>query len=232
MVKYIAGDIMANILIVDDDENIRELLDLYLKNAGFDTILCTDAGSALSRLEAGGADIALLDVMLPDIKGFELCKSIKERFDLPVIMITARDMLHDKIQGFNSGADDYIVKPFEPAEVIARVNARLRKPRKSAAPALSTGSITVDIDKYEVRKNGEAVDLKPKEIQLFHYLLLNKNLVLSRETLLQNVWNYDFAGDTRTVDVHINTLRQKLLEGETGWDIKTVWGVGYKLEST
>lgn len=223
---------MASIIIVDDDENIRELLELYLNNAGFDTCCCCDAKEAIERLEAGKFDLALLDVMLPDTKGFELCRSVKERYDIPVIMVTARDMLRDKIQGFNSGADDYIVKPFEPAEVIARINARLRKPKKAQVSSLSIGDITVDIDTYVVRKNGEPVELKPKEIQLLHYLLLNRDIVLSRETLLQRVWNYDFAGDTRTVDVHINTLRQKLVDEKSGWDIKTVWGVGYKLESS
>ena len=178
-------------------------------------------------------DLVLLDVMLPDMGGFDLCRAIKERQDIPVVMITARDMLNDKIRGFNSGADDYIVKPFEPAEVIARVNARLRKPKQEKEPGadtLSIGSVTVDLNAYDVRKRGVPVDLKPKEVQLLHFLLRNKNIVLSRDTLLQKVWNYEFAGDTRTVDVHINTLRQKLLDENEPWDIKTVWGVGYKLE--
>lgn len=224
---------MSNILVIDDDDNIRELLELYLKNAGFEVSSCPDAKSGLEKLETGGADLALLDVMLPDIKGFDLCRTIKERFDIPVIMITARDMLRDKIQGFNSGADDYIVKPFEPAEVIARINARLRKPEKKAdKKLLSIGNVTVDLKAYLVKKGGVTVDLKPKEIQLFHFLLLNKNIVFSRETLLMKVWNYDIAGDTRTVDVHIKTLRKKLVDPDSGWDIKTIWGVGYKIEET
>lgn len=223
---------MPNILVIDDDDNIRELLELYLKNAGFNVISCPDAKSGLKSLETGKADLALLDVMLPDIKGFDLCRTIKERYGLPVIMITARDMLRDKIQGFNSGADDYIVKPFEPEEVIARINARLRKPVKEKKTGLSIGNVTVDLKTYVVRKNGKPVDLKPKEIQLFHFLLQNKNIVFSREVLLQKVWNYDIAGDTRTVDVHIKTLRKKLVDEDSGWDIKTVWGVGYKIENT
>ncbi len=221
---------MAKILVVDDDENIRELLDLYLKNAGFDTDTCGDATGMQKLLLSGGYDLVLLDVMLPDAKGFDLCRSIKENRDIPVIMITARDMLKDKIQGFNSGADDYIVKPFEPAEVIARINARLRKAVMNKDDLLRIGNITVDMSTYEVRKNGTSVDLKPKEIQLLHFLILNRNIVFSRDTLLLKVWNYEFAGDTRTVDVHIKSLRKKLLDGETDWDIKTVWGVGYKLE--
>lgn len=221
------------ILIVDDDKNICELLELYLLNAGFETDICNDAHTALDKLLANVYDVILLDVMLPDMKGYELCRAIKEKKDIPVIMITARDMLKDKIQGFNCGADDYIVKPFEPAEVIARINARLRKPKeKDSKPnnALEIGKITVNIDAYEVRKNGKHVDLKPKEVQLLYFLLLNKNIVLSRDTLLNKVWNYEFTGDTRTVDVHIKTLRKKLLDDDDTWDIITVWGVGYKLE--
>ena len=220
------------ILIVDDDENIRELLKLYIENAGFETDTCGDARHADNMLGQGGFDLVLLDVMLPDAMGFDLCRSIKLTYGLPVIMITARDMLNDKIAGFNSGADDYIIKPFEPAEVIARVNARLRgtPDRKETDGLLSVGDITVDMNTYEVRKKGIRVNLKPKEIQLLYFLLRNKNIVFSRDTLLQRVWNYEFAGDTRTVDVHIKTLRKHLIDEGSGWDIKTVWGVGYKLE--
>ena len=194
------------VLVVDDDRHICELLELYLMNAGFETALCSDARCALDMLRTESFDLVLLDVMLPDMGGFELCRAVKERQDIPVVMITARDMLNDKIRGFNSGADDYIVKPFEPAEVIARVNARLRRPGREKAPddtALSIGNVTVDLKAYDVRKGGVPVDLKPKEVQLLHYLLRNKNIVLSRDTLLQKVWNYEFTGDTRTVDVHV-----------------------------
>lgn len=224
---------MHKILIVDDDKNICELLELYLLNAGFQVDSSNDAKSAQERLRTACYDLVLLDVMLPDIKGYDLCQSIKNESDLPVIMITARDMLRDKIQGFNHGADDYIVKPFEPAEVIARINARLRKPlnqRKRTTDILSIGNITVDIKAYEVRKEGKRIDLKPKEVELLHFLLRNKNIVFSRDTLLQKVWNYEFSGDTRTVDVHIKTLRKKLIDEDAGWNIGTIWGVGYKLE--
>jgi DNA-binding response OmpR family regulator len=221
------------ILIVDDDRHICELLELYLVSAGFEATMCGDAHCAQEKLRSETFDLVLLDVMLPDMGGFDLCRAIKQRQDIPVVMITARDMLNDKIRGFNSGADDYIVKPFEPAEVIARVQARLRKPKQEPAESgdmLSIGSITVNLKAYEVRKAGVPVDLKPREVQLLHFMLRNRNIVLSRDTLLQKVWNYEFAGDTRTVDVHINTLRQKLLDDHEPWDIKTVWGVGYKLE--
>jgi DNA-binding response OmpR family regulator len=221
---------MPKILIVDDDDNICELLTLYLSSAGFETTSCKNADSALKTIQTESFDAALLDVMLPDMQGYDLCRKIKESYTLPVLMITARDMLADKIKGFNSGADDYIVKPFEPAEVIARINARLRGVSRDRSGVLVIGNITVDMDTYEVIKDGTPVDLKPKEIQLLHFLILNKNIVFSRDTLLQKVWNYEFAGDTRTVDVHIKTLRQKLISPGSAWDIKTVWGVGYKLE--
>ncbi|MDD5016862.1 MAG: response regulator transcription factor [Eubacteriales bacterium] len=218
------------ILIIDDDKNICELLELYLQNAGFGAESCNDGRSAMDCLIKQPFDLVLLDVMLPDMTGYALCRAIKEKKDLPVIMITARDMLKDKIQGFNVGADDYIIKPFEPAEVIARINARLRGQSGDKSGTLAIGDLTVNIDAYEVRKNGVRVDLKPKEVQLLYFLLRNRNIVFSRDTLLQKVWDYEFAGDTRTVDVHIKTLRQKLIDDGAGWDIKTVWGVGYKLE--
>ena len=219
------------ILIVDDDENICSLLKLYLENAGFATQTCLSGRSATAQLDSGVFDLILLDVMLPDITGFDLCRTIKETIGLPVILITARDMLNDKIQGFNFGADDYIIKPFEPAEVVARIKARLRS-TENAGPGsvLVIGNVTVDLNAYEVRKNGRRVGLKPKEIQLLYFLLRNKNVVFSREMLLKRVWKYSYTGDTRTVDVHIRTLRQKLWEEDDGWDIKTVWGVGYKIE--
>ena len=219
---------MKKILIVDDDHNICELLTLYLQNAGFEALSCGDGQSATDILSDQPIDLVLLDVMLPDTVGYDLCRAIKQKKDLPIIMITARDMLKDKIQGFNYGADDYIVKPFEPAEVIARINARL--PKQSTTNTLAVGNVTVNIDAYEVKKNGVRIALKPKEVQLFHFLLLNRNIVMSRDKLLQKVWDYDYAGDTRTVDVHIKTLRHKLIDTDAAWDIKTIWGVGYKLE--
>lgn len=223
----------AKILIVDDDRNICELLELYLKNAGYETLVCGKAESAMQILGEENVDLVLLDVMLPDGRGFDVCRAIKRKADIPVVMVTALDMLHDKILGFNSGADDYIVKPFEPAEVVARVNARLRKPPAREEKKVDTvriGGVSVDMVKYEVIKNGRPVELKPKEVQLLYFLINNKNVVLSRDTLLQKVWNYDFSGDTRTVDVHIKSLRQKLGEEDPSFRIKTVWGVGYKLE--
>ncbi|MCX7748039.1 MAG: response regulator transcription factor [Clostridia bacterium] len=221
------------ILIVDDDKNICELLDLYLSNEGFSLAFAHDGSAALNAIKEDKVDLVLLDVMLPVINGWEVCKIIRKSSQIPIVMLTARDMVEDKVQGFEYGADDYIVKPFEPREVIARIKARL----KGAVPqsikkdgVIHADNIIVDINKYEVLKNNEVVELKPKEIQLLFFLLNNKNIVFSRDQLLEKVWDYDFMGDTRTVDVHVKRLREKLEGPDTSFSIKTVWGVGYKLE--
>ena len=221
------------ILVVDDDKNICELLSLYLTNAGFSLFFCHDGSSALSMLKEKKIDLILLDIMLPVINGWEVCRVIRHTSSIPIIMLTARDMLEDKIQGFDIGADDYIVKPFEPKEVIVRIKARLKE--KNADPEradgiLKTEDIVVDINKYEVWQGDKLVDLKPKEVQLLYFLLNNKNIVFSRDQLLDKVWNYEFMVDTRTVDVHIKRLREKLGDNNPSWSIKTLRGVGYKLE--
>lgn len=220
------------VLVVDDDKNICELLELYLANAGFSRLFCHDGSSALNLLRENKVDLVLLDIMLPLINGWEVCKIIRRTSTVPIIMITARDMLEDKIQGFDLGADDYIVKPFEPQEVIARIKARLKE-HKQENPAregiLETKDLIVDINKYEVWDQGRSLDLKPKEVQLLYFLVNNKNLVFSRDQLLEKVWNYDVMVDTRTVDVHIKRLREKLGEYNAS-SIKTIRGVGYKFE--
>lgn len=220
------------VLVVDDDKNICELLELYLANAGFSRLFCHDGSSALNLLRENKVDLVLLDIMLPLINGWEVCKIIRRTSTVPIIMITARDMLEDKIQGFDLGADDYIVKPFEPQEVIARIKARLKE-HKQENPAregvLETKDLIVDINKYEVWDQGRSLDLKPKEVQLLYFLVNNKNLVFSRDQLLEKVWNYDVMVDTRTVDVHIKRLREKLGKYNAS-SIKTIRGVGYKFE--
>jgi len=232
---------LSNILVVDDDKNICQLLELYLTDAGYTLTFAHDGSQALDLLKKTQIDLVILDIMLPMINGWEVCKMIRQISSVPVIMLTARDLVADKIQGFELGADDYIVKPFEPREVVARVKARLKsagpceKSPKQSWPhpdqTLRTGNVEVDIDRYEVRLAGRKVDLKPKEIQLLYYLLRNKNLVLTREQLLEKVWDYSFEGDTRTVDVHINRLREKLEGTAASCRIRTIWGVGYKLET-
>ncbi|EGW41619.1 response regulator transcription factor [Desulfosporosinus sp. OT] len=221
------------ILVVDDDRNICELLNLYLTNAGFRLLFCHDGSSALSILKEQKVDLILLDIMLPVINGWEVCRIIRCTSAIPIIMLTARDMLEDKIQGFDIGADDYIVKPFEPKEVIARIKARLKENKadpERVEGILKLGDIIVDIHKYEVWQGDQLIDLKPKEVQLFYFLLNNKNIVFSRDQLLEKVWNYDVIVDTRTVDVHIKRLRENFGDKNPSWSIKTLRGVGYKLE--
>lgn len=221
------------ILVVDDDKNICELLNLYLSDAGFSLLFCHDGSSALNIMKEEEIDLVLLDLMLPLINGWEVCKIIRRTSSIPIIMLTARDMLEDKIQGFDLGADDYIIKPFEPKEVIVRIKARLKENKvepERVEGILKIVDMVVDINKYEVWQGDSLIDLKPKEVQLLYFLLNNKNIVFSRDQLLDKVWNYDFMVDTRTVDVHIKRLREKLGDNNTYWSIKTLRGVGYKLE--
>jgi len=222
-----------NILVVDDDANICELINLYLSNEGYRLVFCHDGSSALDKMKNEAVDLVLLDVMLPVINGWEVCRLIRQQSQVPIIFLTARDMVEDKVQGFELGADDYLVKPFEPRELVARVKTRLKENTPVNKPGddmIRTRNLTVDINSYEVKLNGRSVDLKPKEIQLLHFLLRNKNIVFSREKLLEKVWDYTIEGDTRTVDVHINRLREKLEDKSNTFKIKTVWGVGYKME--
>ncbi|MEI8216284.1 MAG: response regulator transcription factor [Eubacteriales bacterium] len=224
----------GKILIVDDDKNICKLIEIYLNHEGYETVCCHDGSAALDIVKEGNYDLVLLDLMIPIINGSEVCRIIKAEMDIPIIMVTARDLVDDKVNGFNAGADDYIVKPFEPKELVARVKARL-KPHSSTTEENTSGVLSIDnlwvnIDKYEVKINGELVSLKPKEIQLLHYLLANKNIVFNRDQLLQKVWDYAYSGETRTVDVHIKRLRDKLGNSSEKWELKTIWGVGYKFE--
>lgn len=226
-------DKRSKILIADDDKNICEILDLYLTNEGYSLTFCHDGSCALDQFKREEYDLVMLDVMMPVINGWEVCKIIRKTSSVPVIMITARDMVDDKVQGFEIGADDYIVKPFEPREVVARVKARLRQHGAASFKnenLLTIGNLLVDLNKYEVSISGKKVELKPKELQLLFFLVNNRNIVFSRDQLLEKVWGYDFVGDTRTVDVHIKSLRQKIQSPDSGWDIVTIWGVGYKFE--
>lgn len=223
------------ILVVDDDENICRLLKMYLDNEGFKVFIANDGAKALEFFEKEDIDLIILDIMLPVMNGWEVCRAVRKTSAVPIIMLTARDMLEDKLQGFDYGADDYMVKPFETKELVARVKVRLReKPEadeeNGSKPVLATGNLQVDLGRYQVRLGEEVVELKPKEIQLLYFLLQHKNMVFSREQLLEKVWGYSYYGDTRTVDVHVKRLREKLEKPENTWQIKTVWGVGYKLE--
>ncbi len=223
----------GKVLIVDDDLNICELLRLYLASQGYDTAFAHDGSTALTLFKDYNPDIVILDVMLPIIGGWDVCRMIRRESDVPIIMLTARDATEDKITGLDAGADDYVVKPFDPPEVVARVRAQLRR-KKGSQPSggqqVVINDLVVDLERYDVRWRGEPIDLKPKEIQLLYFLLTNRNRVFTREQLLDRVWGYDYAGETRTVDVHIKRLREKLEGKAVSWRIATVWGVGYKVE--
>ncbi len=230
--------IIKKILVVDDDKNICELLNLYLKKEGFEVVFAYDGSEAVSKAKSEAPNLIVLDVMMPIINGWEACKLIRQFTDVPIIMLTALDTTENKVQGLNIGADDYIVKPFEPVEVVARINAHLRRLEKnenieevSNESEISVDNLTINMEKYEVKLDGKVVpDFKPKEIQLLYFFLSNKNQVFSREQLLDKVWGYEYFGGTRTVDVHIKSIREKLNSPNNKWEIKTIWNVGYKFE--
>lgn len=231
---------IKKILVVDDDKNICELLNLYLKKEGFEVIFAYDGSSAVSKAKEEKPNLIVLDVMMPIINGWEACKLIRQFTDVPIIMLTALDTTENKVQGLNIGADDYIVKPFEPVEVVARINAHLRRAEKQDitendslddSQELVVDNLSIHLGKYEVKLDGKIIsDLKPKEIQLLYFFLSNKNQVFSREQLLDKVWGYEYFGGTRTVDVHVKSLREKLSSPNNHWEIKTLWNVGYKFE--
>lgn len=223
------------ILIVDDDRNICEVLRLYLGHEGYQLTFATDGSSALDQYRQVQPDLILLDLMLPMINGWEVCKLIRHESQVPIIMLTAKESIDDKISGLDIGADDYIVKPFDPKEVLARIRALLRRARSdegcvASSGAMQVGELWVNPTTYEVKVQGRAIELKAKEMQLLIFLMENPNLVFSRELLLEKVWGYDYQGETRTVDVHIQRLRDKLQYPQATWQIKTIWGVGYKFE--
>lgn len=229
---------MKKILVVDDDKNICELLSLYLKNDGYKVVFAYDGSEAVTKAKDEKPNLIILDVMMPIINGWEACKLIRQFTDVPIIMLTALDSLENKVQGLNIGADDYIVKPFEPVEVVARINAHLRRQEKdgekeeqSSTTEIEVDNLKVNMDTYEVKLNDELItDLKPKEIQLLYFFMTNKNQVFTREQLLDKVWGYEYFGGTRTVDVHIKSVREKLSSSKNKWEIKTIWNVGYKFE--
>lgn len=221
----------GRILVADDDESIVELITLYLRKEGFEVIAAGDGGEALRLIELHEPDLVLLDIMMPVKDGWEVCREIRRQGRVPVIMLTARSEGYDKILGLELGADDYITKPFNPREMVARVRAVLRRsrPENNAPRLLQYPGLDVNLDEFTVTKGGRPVSLTRRELELLWHLAGRPNQVFSREQLLSAVWGYDYTGDTRTVDTHVKRLRRKLGSGET-WDIKTVWGVGYKFE--
>ncbi len=225
---------MIKVLIVDDDTNISELISLYLKKEGYHTKEVYSGKEALEAFEDYSPDIILLDIMLPELDGYDVCKEIRKINRTPIIMLTAKGEVFDKVLGLELGADDYIVKPFDPKELIARVKAVLRRCVAQSEPEKSKNRIMleqliIDKDNYSVTYEGNVVELPPKELEVLYFLASHPRQVFTREQLLDKIWGYDFVGDTRTVDVHIKRLRDKF-EGDHTWSIKTVWGVGYKFE--
>ena len=221
------------VLIVEDDKNISDLLQLYLQKEGYTVVAAADGGDGLSKFRAESPDLVLLDLMMPVMDGWSVCKAIRAESKTPVIMLTAKGETDDKVLGLKTGADDYITKPFEMKEVLARIEAVLR--RADRAPEvkvrkLSFDKLTIDMDAFELTVDGKKVDTPPKEMELLFYLASSPNRVYTRNQLLDEVWGFDYFGDSRTVDVHVKRLREKLEGVSEKWCLKTVWGVGYKFE--
>ena len=218
-------------LIVDDDDNICQLLSLYLKKDGFAADVCNDGESALVKLRDGKYDVVLLDVMMPGIDGFETLKTLRTFSNVPVIMLSARGEPMDKISGLDRGADDYITKPFEPQELVARIHAILRrsKPAEDNKQKIELFNLVVNISDFTVFLDGEKIDMPPKEIEVLYMLVKTPMHVFTRDDLLKAIWGQNYTGDSRTVDVHIKRVREKLGDNPH-WKLTTVWGVGYKIE--
>ena len=225
----------TRILLVDDDPNIRQLVNLYLEKEGFEVEMADAGDAALKQFRASPPNLMLLDVMLPGMDGWQVLREARKTSNIPIIMLTAKDEVFDKVLGLELGADDYIAKPFDMKELVARIKAVIR--RYQAPETTEPGKelvfpgLTVNISQYAVTYLGKELEMPPKELELLNFLASHPNQVFTREQLLEQVWGYDFFGDSRTVDVHVKRLREKLTEGESlGWQIKTVWGVGYKFE--
>lgn len=225
------------ILIVDDDENIAELISLYLTKECFDTMMVHDGEEALSAFESYSPNLVLLDLMLPGIDGYQVCREIRAHSNTPIIMLSAKGEVFDKVLGLELGADDYIIKPFDPKEMVARVRAVLRRyqvarpaaPETAKSKCVSYPGIEINLTNYAVVVDGLNIDMPPKELELLYFLASSPNQVFTREQLLDQIWGYEYIGDTRTVDVHIKRLREKIKDHPT-WCLGTVWGIGYKFE--
>ena len=223
-----------SVLIAEDDKNIAELLQMYLEKEGYAVTVAYDGGQALTKFRAIQPDLVLLDVMMPVMDGWGVCRAIRAESQTPIIMLTAKGELDDKVSGLKAGADDYITKPFEMREVLARMEAVLRRTgtttTEKATRRLVYDKLIVDMDSFELTVDGKKVDAPPKEMELLYHLAASPNRVFTRNQLLDEVWGFDYFGDSRTVDVHVKRLREKLEGVSEKWSVKTVWGVGYKFE--
>ena len=224
----------TKILVVDDDINICELLSVYLRNEGYEVKTANDGQEGINYFKMYDPDLVLLDIMLPKKDGWEVCRQIRKISSKPVIMITAKGEVFDKVLGLELGADDFIVKPFDMKELSARVKAVLRRynnhENQSSGEVLKFENLEISMEKYEMKINGKSVDVPPKELELIYFLAANSNRVFNRNQLLDKVWGFDYLGDSRTVDVHIKRLREKLEGVSDKWALETVWGIGYKFK--
>lgn len=223
---------MANIMVVDDDPHIRELLTLYLQRDGLAVIEAEDGLAAMDALEQAKVDLLIVDIMMPRMDGFDLCREVRQMGDVPILMLTAKGETPQKVKGLRLGADDYVVKPVDPAELVARVRALLRRYRIATEQTVSVGELRLDKRAHQALFRGNDIVLPMKEFDLLFELASNPLRTLSREQLIESVWGYDFAGDERTVDVHVKRLRDKFPEESSSFRIRTVRGLGYRLEVT
>lgn len=229
---------MSNkILVVDDDLNICELLKLYLENEGYMVYVANDGQAAVDMFNEKSPDLVLLDIMLPKIDGWQVCREMRKTSSVPIIMLTAKGETFDKVLGLELGADDYVTKPFDSKEVMARIKAVLRRTKGESENSASEKKIVkydkleINIENYELKVDGKVIDTPPKELELIYHFASNPNRVYTRDQLLDEVWGFDYYGDSRTVDVHVKRLREKLEGVSDKWSLKTVWGVGYKFET-
>ncbi len=222
------------ILVVDDDLNICELLRLYLTKEGYNVVIANDGVSAVTMFQEESPSLVLLDIMLPKLDGWQVCREIRKFSETPIIMLTAKGEVFDRVLGLELGADDYVVKPFDTKEIVARIKAVLRRSASSATEEIKEvhyDKLSINLTNYELKVNGVQIDTPPKEMELIFHLAKNPNRVFTRDQLLDEVWGYDYYGDSRTVDVHVKRLREKLEGASDKWELRTVWGVGYKFET-
>lgn len=227
---------IGKVLVIDDDKNTCELLRIYLEKEGYNVMLSFDGEEAVVKFNALKPDIVLLDIMLPTLDGWQVCREIRKRSNVPIIMITAKGETFDKVLGLELGADDYVVKPFDAKEVVARVKAVYRRAGQFSGGVevkeVKYDKLVVNMTKYELKVDGKILDTPPKELELLFHLASNPNRVYTRDQLLDEVWGFEYYGDSRTIDVHVKRLREKLDGVSKKWELKTVWGVGYKFEVT
>ncbi len=222
------------ILVVDDDLNICELLRLYLTKEGYNVVIANDGVSAVTMFQEESPSLVLLDIMLPKLDGWQVCREIRKFSETPIIMLTAKGEVFDRVLGLELGADDYVVKPFDTKEIVARIKAVLRRSTSSSAEEVKEvhyDKLSINLTNYELKVAGVQIDTPPKEMELIFHLAKNPNRVFTRDQLLDEVWGYDYYGDSRTVDVHVKRLREKLEGTSDKWELRTVWGVGYKFET-